>query len=346
MKGLRKIVAKKKKSEENSQFRQLTIWDVIQQFDRQAYTVKSLFSGTGGLDYGFEQAGLRVVESYEFESNACATLAKSGKSNVYKCDISKLLLENQLRTYIITATFPCTHFSTAGLRDGDELYLEAHRIIRCLAPEAFVIENVPAMRKHAVVMEAFMEMPGYHVSQFILNAADCGAPQNRKRLIIIGSKKPFEWDFSPVPEDEKKYLIDILERDVDLPLSKGALKRLRGENPGQWPAHIYDPKEKAYGPTCVAHYTKDQGDQLTVDPVNGRIRSFTVREYARLQGFPDDYPFAKGKVATLKQIGNAVSPYMAKIIGRELIRYSSETLPDLDSYNRVHHTTIKREVFA
>lgn len=184
MKGLWKIVAKKKKIEENSQFRQLTIWDVIQQFDRQAYTVKSLFSGAGGLDYGFEQAGLRVVESYEFESNACATLAKSGKSNVYKCDISKLLLENQLRTYIIT--------------------------------EAFVIENVPAMRKHAVVMEAFMEMPGYHVSQFILNAANCGAPQNRKRLIIIGSKKPFEWDFSPVPENPVHTLFSLIRGKISL----------------------------------------------------------------------------------------------------------------------------------
>ena len=325
--------------------RQMTIMDVINQFDEKNYTVKSLFAGAGGLDCGFRQAGLNVVESYEFESNACDTLANAGDGAVYKCDISRLLLENQIRTYVIAACFPCTHFSTAGLRDGDELYLEAHRIIRCLEPELFVIENVPAMQRFDIVMEAFTKMPHYHVSCFVLNAADCGAPQNRKRLIIIGSRHPFAWNFSPVPESEKKRLIDILESNVDLPLSKGAMNRLNGKNKGQWPAHIYDPAEKEYGPTCVAHYAKDQGDQLTVDPGNGTIRSFTVREYARLQGFPDDYPFAKGKVATLKQIGNAVSPYMAKAIGKEIVRYTRTVYPDLNMYNDIHHTMVKREVF-
>ena len=191
--------------------RQMTIMDVINQFDEKNYTVKSLFAGAGGLDCGFRQAGLNVVESYEFESNACDTLANAGDGAVYKCDISRLLLENQIRTYVIAACFPCTHFSTAGLRDGDELYLEAHRIIRCLEPELFVIENVPAMQRFDIVMEAFTKMPHYHVSCFVLNAADCGAPQNRKRLIIIGSRHPFAWNFSPVPESEKKRLIDILE---------------------------------------------------------------------------------------------------------------------------------------
>ena len=322
----------------------MTLWQYIQELRKEEYTVKSLFSGAGGLDHGFRQAGLRVVEAYEFERNACETLACAGNSDVYKCDISRLLLENQLKTYVITATFPCTHFSTAGLRDGDELYLEAHRIIRCLEPELFVIENVPAMRKYGIVMEAFMGMPGYHVSSFILNAADCGAPQNRKRLIIIGSRSKFEWNFSPVPDAEKTYLKDIMEHGVDIPLSQGIKNRLAGKNPGQWPAHIYDPAKREYGPTCVAHYAKDQGDQLTIDPLTGRIRSFTATEYARLQGFPDGYPFAGGKGATLKQIGNAVSPYMAKMIGKEIIRYSDEIQPDTERYNSVHHTIIRKEV--
>lgn len=339
-----KMRKKTKKESQEQGFRQMTIWDVLGQFENLSYTVKSLFSGAGGLDYGLQQAGFNVVESYEFEKHACDTLVAAGKGNVYKCDISRLLLENQQRTYVITATFPCTHFSTAGLRDGDELYLEAHRIIRCLVPELFVIENVPAMEKFPIVMEAFMDMPGYYVSDYILNACDLGAPQNRKRLIIIGSKKPFDWDFSPVPEGKKTYLIDILERNVDLPLSKGAQTRLAGKNPGQWPAHVYDPRERLYGPTCVAHYAKDQGDRLVVDPGNLKIRSFTAREYARLQGFPDDYPFMGKKQAVFRQIGNAVSPYMAMAIGKELMRYSEAVAPDMDSYNNIHHTVIRREV--
>lgn len=329
---------------ETDSFRQLTIWDVIQQCEHPTYSVKSLFAGCGGLDYGLQQAGLEVVESYEFEANACATLAQAGKGAVYKCDISKLLLENQLRTSIVTATFPCTHFSTSGLRDGDELYLEAHRIIFSLRPEVFIIENVPAMEKFGVVMEAFMKMPGYRVSKFILNAADCGAPQNRKRLIIIGSKKPFLWNFSPLLPEERTYLIDVLDGGIEDPLPKGVLNRLGGVNPGQWPARIKDPAVDDYAQTCVAHYAKDQGDQLVLDPLNGRPRPYTVTEYARLQGFPDDYPFAKGKAATLKQIGNAVSPYMARMIGKEIMRYVETTHPDMNLYNDVHHTRVRKVI--
>ncbi|MCR5683791.1 MAG: DNA (cytosine-5-)-methyltransferase [Lachnospiraceae bacterium] len=324
--------------------KRLNIGDCLK--NMEGYSVKSLFSGAGGLDCGLEQTGLKVVESYEFEKNACDTLAAIGKSNVYRCDISRLLLENQLNTFAITATFPCTHFSTAGLRDGDELYLEAHRIIRCLEPEIFVIENVPAMARFEIVMEAFMEMPGYHVSDFVLNAADCGAPQNRKRLIILGAKSQFNWDFTPVPKSEKMYLKDILEEGVSMPLSKGVRNRLDGVNKGQWPTHVYDPLIRDFGPTCVAHYAKDQGDQLTIDPKNGNVRSFTSLEYGRMQGFPDDYPFAGGKVATLKQIGNAVSPYMAKAIGKEIIRYVTEVKPRIDDYNSIHHTMVRKEIIA
>ena len=65
---------------------QMTLWDWLK--SRAEYTVKSLFAGAGGLDCGLEQAGLKVVESYEFEQRACDTLAAVGSSNVYKCDSS------------------------------------------------------------------------------------------------------------------------------------------------------------------------------------------------------------------------------------------------------------------
>ena len=329
--------------------RQMTIMDVINQFDEKNYTVKSLFAGAGGLDCGFRQAGLNVVESYEYDRHACDTLANVGASDVYRCDITKLLLHGQVRTVVLTATFPCTHFSTAGLRDGDELYLDAMRLIRNLSPEIFVLENVPGMKKFEVVMEAFMKMPGYHVKDFVLNVADCGGPQNRKRLIIIGSKTAFDWDFAPVPERQRLYLKDIQEQGVDIPLSKGAANRLAGKNKGQWPAHVYDPEERLYGPTAVAHYAKDQGDQLIIDRApdgTERIRSFTVKEYGRLQGFPDDYPFAGGKTATLRQIGNAVSPYMARMIGKEIVRYVNTVKPDFGDYNDTHYTVVRKEVLA
>ena len=69
-------------------------------------------------------------------------------------------------------------------------------------------------------------------------------------------------------------------------------------------------------------------------------------EYARLQGFPDDYPFAGGKVASLKQIGNAVSPYMARRIGVEILRYLDTVCPDGSRYNYHHHTVVRKEMFG
>ena len=65
-----------------------------------------------------------------------------------------------------------------------------------------------------------------------------------------------------------------------------------------------------------------------------------------MQGFPDDYPFTGGKVATLRQIGNAVSPYMARAIGKEIVRYSENVRPDAAAYNVVHHTTVRKEIFG
>lgn len=118
--------------------RQMTIMDVINQFDEKNYTVKSLFAGAGGLDCGFRQAGLNVVESYEYDRHACDTLANVGASDVYRCDITKLLLHGQVRTLILAATFPCTYFSCAGTRKyDDEIYLDAARFIRNLGPERF-----------------------------------------------------------------------------------------------------------------------------------------------------------------------------------------------------------------
>lgn len=310
---------------------QNALFDCLDSFQ---YTVKSLFAGAGGMDLGLQNAGLCLEESYEFWDKACDTLTENFSHSVYKCDISKLMLNGQKRTFCITATFPCTHFSTAGLRDGDELYLEAHRIIRCMEPEIFVIENVPNMDKFDIVMEAFMKMPRYNVQKFILNAADFGAPQNRKRLIIIGSKQPFDWIFEPVDESKKQYLADIIEQGVDIPLSKGILNRLEGKNKGQWPAHIYDPTERKYGPTAVAHYGKDRGDQLLKDPYTNKIRPFTETEYAGLQGFSSTYKFSGGKAATYKQIGNAVSPYMSRAIGEQILRYIKHISP-ANIYNEV-----------
>ena len=87
---------------------QISLYQLLEAMKQDEYTVKSLFSGAGGLECGLDMAGLHVIESYEYEKKACDTLANVGKTNVYKCDISTLLLENQLKTYVIATTFLAT----------------------------------------------------------------------------------------------------------------------------------------------------------------------------------------------------------------------------------------------
>lgn len=85
---------------------------------------------------------------------------------------------------------------------------------------------------------------------------------------------------------------------------------------------IVDPEMPgAYAPTCVAHYAKDMGTRLVKDKNSAcGYRPFTVREYARLQGFPDDFHFPD-KRSSYKLIGNAVPVHMGIWIGKEAMRY-------------------------
>lgn len=88
---------------------------------------------------------------------------------------------------------------------------------------------------------------------------------------------------------------------------------------------IVDPEQPGVvAPTCVAHYMKDLGTRMVKDknsPVG--VRPFTIREYARLQGFPDDYVF-KDEVYSYKLIGNAVPVPMGRWIGEQAVRYFNQ----------------------
>lgn len=85
---------------------------------------------------------------------------------------------------------------------------------------------------------------------------------------------------------------------------------------------ISDPDKDDLMPTCVAHYSKDRGTRLVVDKnYKMGVRPYTVREYARAQGFPDWFQFSGTEAQQFIQIGNAVPPPMARWVGSELIKY-------------------------
>ena len=85
---------------------------------------------------------------------------------------------------------------------------------------------------------------------------------------------------------------------------------------------VIDPDDThALAPTCVAHYAKDLSTRLVKDPKSEHgVRPFSIREYARLQGFPDDFHFPNRR-SSYRLIGNAVPVHMGEWVGREVMRY-------------------------
>ena len=159
--------------------------------------VKSYFSGAGLFDIGFNQAGINISESFEIDAECCKVQRKNFNHKVTQIDLSQKLVASDMETDVMIFTYPCTKYSAIadihGTRTGDELFLHAFRHMAIVQPEIFIIENVPGMRAFPVVMEAMTKLPGYYVTSFCPIKTETWLPQRRDRLIIIGSKKGFNW---------------------------------------------------------------------------------------------------------------------------------------------------------
>lgn len=282
-------------------------------------TAKSYFSGAGGMDLGIQESGINIIESFEIDEKCCKTLEKNFVHKVNKADITKITVLDQQDADVYIGTFPCTKYSTAadinGTRTGDELFLHFFRHIALAQPEMYVVENVPGMLKFQVVMEALTKLPDYYIRIECPINANMWLPQERKRLILIGSKKPFS-NFT-YPKGQRIKLKNVIEKDVHTELPQYVQNRLNGKYRDK--PIISDPDIDDLAPTCVAHYAKDKGTRMIKD--GKRVRPYTVREYARLQGFPDWFGFIGPDNDAYRQIGNAVPVPMGYWIGKQICRY-------------------------
>jgi len=162
-------------------------------------------------------------------------------------------------------------------------------------------------------------LPDYYVHVFCPVDASNWLPQRRKRLILIGTRKPFNIT-APNQIKNRPRLKDILENNPKVDMPDYVIKRITGKY-RDLPI-IVDPNIiDILAPTCVAHYSKDLSTRLVKDPkTKYGVRPFSVREYARLQGFPEDFYF-ENKRSSYKLIGNAVPVLMGKWVGQEAMRY-------------------------
>lgn len=285
-------------------------------------TVNSYFSGAGLFDIGLQLGGLVINQSFEIDPVACETQRLNFNHDIRECDITQKLVFDEGNSDIIVGTYPCTKYSAIadihGTRTGDELFLHFFRHIAIKKPEVYVVENVPGMKKFPVVMEAMSKLPDYYVSVFCPVKAENWLPQRRDRLIIIGSKRDFNWR---EPEAGKRVrLKDILEEHPEMEIPDYVYKRLNGGYRDK--PIISDPDNDDIAPTCVAHYAKDRGTRLVKDRAYpADVRPYTVREYARLQGVPDWFKFSGSDNQQYKMIGNGVAVPVGEWVAGEVKRY-------------------------
>src|SRR6266545_3357258 len=169
-------------------------------------TIIDLFAGAGGLSEGFRQAGWRVLAGADFDPDACATYARNFADSASICgDLRDRRTRAKLYSLqpvdVVVGGPPCQAFSqvrnhTRLIDDPrNSLYREFVKIVDSLRPAAFVVENVPGMAQMGVLNQVKEDLAlsgAYKVSASMVDAADFGVPQTRKRLIFIGIREDAE----------------------------------------------------------------------------------------------------------------------------------------------------------
>ena len=289
-------------------------------------TAKGYFSGCGGMELGLMQAGINMIQSLDIDPDSVAAMNMNKKyfsHSVLSTDIKDSTVMEQPNSDIIVGTYPCTKYSSTadihGTRTGDDLFLHFFRHIAIEQPEMYIVENVPGMKQFPVVMEAMTKLPNYYVNVFCPLDALTWLPQHRKRLILIGTKKNI-YIGNPAQSTVRQRLKDILEVNPDVEMPEYVMSRIIGKY-RDLPIIVDPEMSGSIAPTCVAHYSKDMSTRLVKDKSSKYgLRPFSIREYARLQGFPDDYIF-ENKRSSYRLIGNAVAVNMAHWIGKEAMKY-------------------------
>jgi DNA (cytosine-5)-methyltransferase 1 len=321
---------------------------VLNKEARSQYSVVELFAGAGGLALGLANAGLNTSLLVEIDKNAVNTLRSNRPHwNVIGDDIANVSFK-ATKADVVAGGFPCQAFSYAGKRLGFEdtrgtLFFEFARSIREIEPQIVIGENVKGLLRHddgrtLSTMLSVLDELGYETAYRVLRAQYFDVPQKRERLVIVGVKKTSSLQIA-FPK-ERNYTVSLREALRDVPDSNGqtytakkkSIMELVPEG-GYWkdlPVEL----QREYmsssfflggGKTGMARRLSwdEPSLTLTCNPAQKQTerchplhtRPLTVREYARIQSFPDDWTFTGSTASQYKQIGNAVPVNLGYHIG-------------------------------
>jgi len=343
------------------------------------YKTISLFSGIGGMDLGFlgefnfldnhfEKNPFDIVFANDIFKQAADVYETNLNHQVKKQDIAELNLDTDLPSEeidVILGGFPCQTFSYSGKRRGlsdprGQLYKQMIRVTKHYMPKIFVAENVDGIRNSRknnlgknvdssaldTILNDF-EQIGYNVQYHVLNAADYGVPQRRRRVIIVGIRKDLgdnsDVYYPATTNDETGLLTNnrwlTAEDGIDDLWGKLNSTEVHNHTIKDYSKAKFYKGKKMQGnnridrlrpaPTIRAehhgniegHYKTYLNDETDMDG----WRRLSIRECARLQSFPDTFIFPVSVSSAYKGIGNAVPPVMAWHIAKG-IQYTLENM--------------------
>lgn len=340
-----------------------------------------LFAGVGGLSLGFKQAGCEVVFANEYDASIAQSYMYNNRTTQMLVeDITRINFRDMFGTwkdsiFAVIGGPPCQGFSQKGVRktiNDERNYLFRYfvKVVTLVRPEYFVMENVPNLltAEGGVFEEELRELfnaLGYSVTMQVVNAANFGVPQNRRRAVVIGKlsgsapsltacttanqtvwdaigdlnylasgqgleSSQYKFEASSDYQRQLRKGSDTLHNHVATKHSNLTLERLsmipanctqkvlpqkhrtRSIYSGTWTRLNAD----GLAPTITTRFDTPSSGQFTHPYLN---RAITVREAARLQGFPDTFVFVGKKASQMRQVGNAVPVPLARAIATTLI---------------------------
>ena len=291
-----------------------------------------LFAGAGGASVGLYRAGFHHELCVEFNQDACRTLSDAGFPALCE-DVGRLT--STPPALLWWASPPCQPFSQAGKRQGAEDTRDGYPLLWRLfdvtphRPTWLLIENVAGLLMHrkkrcgdptgcpgcyfAVLLEEARSRFEW-VEYRVLDAADYGVPQHRRRVILACGPYALQW---PEATHGKGRVPFVSMSDVlgSMHIEDAQGSQVVAKALWKYRASSLDGPSRAIG-------TRSNASVL----IGERVRRLTVEECATLQGFPVDYPFCGNKTSRYRQVGNAVPPEMARVLGRAVIEAKADTL--------------------
>lgn len=324
---------------------------LMPQLKSNGLTTVSLFSGGGGLDFGFVKAGYGPIASYELIPICNDTLSSNLKcSNIYcgpdEGDVTKIDWNNyQRKVDIVHGGPPCQPFSIAGaqkgINDKRNMWGEFSRAVNVIKPTVFIAENVPGILspkfKGFVNKYIFEQLSDYSITVFEMHTADYGIPQIRKRVFFVGfrNKTHFNKFVQPQPthvwshlgNNNSFYICSLFH--VGLKKTSGVRESLGLSDIGfdNLAPTIRSAFTGKRNTTSILNSTAGQKSwgkmqiwpngvqadrkKASAFPAKNGHFRLSIQDIALIQGFPESWNFAGAVYQILGQIGNSVSPPVA-----------------------------------